>query len=170
MAASLSRIPSATLILSRIVYFTDMQHLDSHEIPVGVAAEATLDGLCAIGVALRPGFTSAELSEMGPSARQLLAKPIATLWPELKTIFKRAAPGQALARFGQHHTSSLSIFSPISLPVPRQWVLADETKREEVVLSRLKVTLVDSYYELLFPPRSEAVDEPAIEEAIQTAA
>jgi hypothetical protein len=169
--ASVIKMPTGKLSMSRIVYFTDMQHSDSHEIPIGVAAEATLDGLSAIGVALRPGFSQFELDGMGPIGRQLLDKPVSTLWPELKAIFEEASPGHALELFGQRHSGSLSVFSPAALPVPRQWLLQPDSKKlATVVADRMKVAMIDAYYDQLFPSRIGTVADPAVEEAHHKAA
>jgi hypothetical protein len=169
--ASVKKMPAGQLILSRIVYFTDMQHSDSREIPVGVAAEAKLDGLCAVGVALRPAFTESELAGMGPIGRSLLTSPISVLWPELKLIFKTAAPGCALKEFGERHTGSLSVFAPSSLSVPRQWLLqSDQKKLEAAVMDGMKATMIEAYYEQLFPSRIGVVDDPAVEEDFHKAA
>ena len=171
MPASVIRMPTGKLILSRIVYLTDMQHSDSREIPIGVAAEATLDRLCAIGVALRPGFSKLELADMGPIARRLLEKPISTLWPELKSIFEKSAPGCALTEFGERHTGSLSVFAPESLQVPRQWLLQSDPKKLEIaVIDRMKVAMIDAYYEQLFPSRIGKVEDPTVKEAFHKAA
>lgn len=171
MSASVTKMPTGQLILSRIIYFTDMQHSDSHEIPVGVAAEAKLGGLWAVGLALRPGFTETELASMGSIARSLLTNPISTLWPELKSIFDAAAPGCALKEFGSSHTGSLSVFAPVSLEVPRQWLLqSDPKKLKTAVADRMKVAMVDAYYDQLFPSQIGTVEDPAVEEAFHKAA
>jgi hypothetical protein len=164
-------MPTGKLILSRIIYFTDMQHSDSHEIPIGVAAEAKLDGLCAIGVALRPSFTEAELANIGPIARGLLTSPVSSLWPELKSIFETAEPGCALMEFGQRHTGSLSVFAPTPLAVPRQWLLqTDQKKLKSAVIESMKATMIEAYYEQLFPSRIGVVEDPAVADAFHRAA
>jgi hypothetical protein len=171
MSASVMKMPTGQLLMSRIIYFSDMQHSDCPEIPIGVAAEATLNGLCAIGVALRPGFTAAELALMGTIARSRLEHPISTLWPELKAIFEKSAPGCALKEFGERHAGSLSVFAPVQMQVPRQWLLQpDPNKIKTIVVDRMKVAMIDAYYEQLFPARNGVVDDPTVKEASYKAA
>jgi hypothetical protein len=69
------------LRISRIVYFTDLIHIDSRELPVGIVAEITLPDLRGIETALRPSFTDAELALRGPRVRKLLVSPNDYLWP-----------------------------------------------------------------------------------------
>jgi len=163
VADGIVRFPTGMLRVSRIVYFTDLQHADSKEIPVGVIAEVTLPTLHAIGTALRPGFHDSELALMGPIMRDLLRKPMDYLWPEIVAALNNSEPGRALEQLGQQYHSSLSIFAPASIDVPRQWLLerADE-KLWELVEHRTRVTLEDEYFKFLFPPR-DGVDDPNVD-------
>src|SRR5882672_5838134 len=102
----MSRFPTGRLRLSRIVYFSDLQHMDSREVPVGVVGEVTLPSLRAIGTALRPSFSAQELALMGPLLREILSSPIAKLWPEMVEVFESGKPGCALDLFAARHASS----------------------------------------------------------------
>jgi hypothetical protein len=165
---AVSRFSTGRLRVSRIIYLSDLKHIDSREIPIGVVGEVVLPSLLAIGMALRPNFSTAELSMMGPMMRDFLSTPIETLWPEMVHVFERSAPGCALDQFAARHTSSLSVLSPTPLEVPRQWLLErQEEKLSRVVEDRLRVTLTDEYFGLLFPPRDgEGTDDPSVKEKI----
>jgi hypothetical protein len=169
MVDAITRLPTGRLRLSRIVYFTDLQHTDSRELPIGVVAEVLLPSLHAIGTALRPGFSGAEMSMIGRMMRDSLAKPIDFLWPEILDAFKTSEPGRALDRFAARHSSSLAVLAPVQIETPRQWlVTTDEEKLLHLVKSRMQVTLVDQYFELMFPPR-EDVSEPNVRELAEAA-
>jgi hypothetical protein len=166
--AEVSRFPTGRLRVSRIIYFSDLQHMDSREIPVGVVGEVTLPTLRAIGTALRPNFGQAELAIMGPMMREILSRPMDALWPEMVEVFEKGEPGRALDLFAARHCSSLSVLSPAQLEVPRQWLLEkDNEKLAHVVKERMKVTLNDEYFSFLFPPRDgPGVDDPSIKEKV----
>ena len=164
---TVSRLPTGRLRVSRIVYFSDLQHMDSRELPVGVVGEVTLHGMHAIGTALRPSFMDSELALMGPMMRDILMCPSDTLWPEMVEIFKQSEPGLALDQFAARHSSSLSVLTPVPLEVPRQWLLEQEMKKLlDLVRERMKVTLIDEYFSFLFPPRGPGVDDPTVKEMV----
>ncbi|MFI5012715.1 MAG: hypothetical protein ACHQAY_10230 [Hyphomicrobiales bacterium] len=170
MSEKVMKMPTGSFRLSRIIYLTDMQHSDSHEIPIGVVGEATLDRLRAIGIAVRPHFAGAELAAMGPIARKRFKSPMDALWPELKAAFDSSSSESVLDEFASRHFGSLSVFAPSDVKVPRQWLLeTDNKKLKESVTERMRVTLIDSYYELFFPPRSP-IEDPSFEEASKRAA
>jgi hypothetical protein len=172
VSENVMKMPIGRFRLSRIIYLTDMQHSDSHEIPIGIVGEATLDRLRAIGIAVRPHFADAEFAAMGPIARKRLKRPMDALWPELKAIFdnSNSGAGSVLDEFASRHFGSLSVFAPADVKVPRHWLLEnDDKKLKASVAERMKVTLIDSYYELFFPPRSP-VEDPSFEEAVRRAA
>jgi hypothetical protein len=147
-------MPTAILRLSRVVYFTDMQHSDAREIPIGVVAEANLDHVLAIGAAMRPSLTADDLDVLGPAARKILANPMDSFWPEIEEIFNSAEAGQALNEFARRHTSSLSVLAPVTLDAPRRWLLETDTSLLiNIVKDRLGTVLEDEYYRFLFPPR-----------------
>lgn len=159
------RLPTGRLRVSRIVYFSDLQHSDTREIPVGVIAEATLTTLRAIGAALRPAFMAEEAALMGPIMRDLLKDPMEALWPEILEALKNAEPGRAIEQLSAKHTGSLSVLAPMTIEVPRQWLLErDEQKLRTLVSDRISVTLTDEYFKLLFPPRggNDGVDDPTV--------
>jgi hypothetical protein len=56
-------------------------------------------------------------------------------------------------------------FNPISpLSVPRQWLLqSDQKKLEAAVMDGMKATMIEAYYEQLFPSRIGVVEDPAVE-------
>lgn len=162
------RMPTGRLRLSRMVYFSDLQRSDSREIPVGVVGEVALHPLRAIGIAVRPSFTEAELDLMGPTMRAFLRSPIDTLWPEMIAAFEDSATKSPLDAFAAHHASSFSVLAPEDHNVPLQWLLQKNSEKlSELVGDRMKVLLVDEYFKLLFPPRDpNGIDEPDVEERI----
>lgn len=165
------RLPTGQLRVSRIVYFTDMIHSDTRELPVGVVAEVTLPSLRGIGTALRPVFSEAELAMMGPTARGILSNAMAVLWPAMKDAFGASQPGGALALLMSRFSSSISVLAPSTLDVPRQWLLKrDPAELKTLVRDRLRVTLTDEYFKFLFPPREDGVADPDVEEEMKEAA
>lgn len=163
MADAIMRFPTGMLRVSRIVYFTDLQHADSRELPIGVTAEVALPHLHAIGTALRPGFHEGDLELMGPTMRDLLRKPMDFLWPQMLEALNTTAPGRALEKLGERFHTSLSVFAPSTLDIPRQWLLApDDEKLWPLVNNRLRIIMEDEYYKFLFPPR-DGIDEPSVE-------
>jgi len=166
---AISRLPTGRLRISRVVYFTDLQHTDSREIPIGIVSEVMLSSLQGVGTALRPNFSDAELGLMGPFMRDVLANPTRTLWPEVVEIFQNTEPGSTLDVLAQRHASSLSVLAPTPLEVPRRWLLERDTARlAEIVRERMKVTLTDEYFKFLFPPRDDGpmAEEPVVEERV----
>jgi hypothetical protein len=172
MIDRITRFPSGHFRLARILYFTDLRHSDSLIIPIGVVAEVALDRLCGIGAALRPSLDESELSQLGPWMREALSSPYDALWPEMEKALKASAPGSALQVFSELHRSSLSVLAPLALDVPKQWLLErDPDRLQGIVSKRLDVTLTEQYYELLFPPRTDAAQLPprVVEELRQAA-
>jgi hypothetical protein len=165
---AVSRFPTGRLRVSRIVYFSDLHHADSREIAVGVVGEVTLSRMHAIGTAIRPNFSASEMSLMGPMMREILTRPIDTLWPEMVEAFEKGEPGRALDAFAGRHSSSLSVLTPTPLEVPRQWLLERDTEKlMQLVKARMKVTLIDEYFSFLFPPRGGPdIDEPTVKEKV----
>jgi hypothetical protein len=166
---TLVKVPVGQLRIARIVYFTDLIHSDSRELPVGIVAEVTLPDLRGIGTALRPGFPAAELAMMGPTARELLTSPTDYLWPICKDTFLASERGQTLDQLMALYSSSLSILAPATIEVPRQWLITSVERRTESVEKRFRVTLEDEYYKFLFPPRETDPEVPTIEEEITPA-
>ena len=167
MASAVTRFPTGRLRLSRIVVFSDLQHADSHEIHIGVVAEVVLPTLRAIGTAVRSELPPHEQKLLGPILRRHMEKPIEHLWPEILEVFKGSAPGQALESLAERHASSLSVLAPRKLEVPRQWLIEKDEKRlSSLVKARIKVSLIDAYFELLFPPRGSNIAEPATKERV----
>lgn len=165
------RLPTGQLRVSRIVYFTDLIHSDTRELPVGVVAEVTLPLLQGIGTALRPEFSKAELAMMGPTARSMLSNAMGSLWPVMKRELEASEPGGALARLMARYSSSISVLAPFTVDVPRQWLIKrDRAELRTLVRDRLRVTLIDEYFKLLFPPREDGVTDPAVEEQMKGAA
>jgi hypothetical protein len=167
---AVSRFPMGQLRISRVVYFTNLQHTDSLEIPVGVVGEVTLASLRGVCTALRPAFSPEELGLMGPLMRDFLADPIKALWPEIVDIFEHSGPGEALDQFASRHRASLSVLAPGPREVPRQWLLERDVDRlNGIVGDRMKAILTDEYFNFLFPPRDDgpAVDDPMVEERVQ---
>jgi hypothetical protein len=165
------KLPTGQLRVSRIVYFTDLIHSDSRELPIGVVAEVNLPLLRGLGTALRPDLPEAELALMGPVARDILTNPIEGLWPKMKEVFIASRPGAALACLMERYSSSISILAPEALEVPRQWLVKrDPRELSAIVRGRLHVTLTDEYFKYLFPPREDGVPDPAIEEDMAEAA
>ncbi len=163
VADAIVRFPTGMLRVSRIVYFTDLQHADSRELPIGVTAEVTLPTLHAIGTALRPGFHDSELALMGPTMRDLLRRPMDFLWPQMLEALNVSAPGRALEALGEKFHTSLSVFAPATVDFPRQWLLApQDEKLWPLVDARLRILMEDEYYKFLFPPR-DGIDQPTVD-------
>lgn len=163
------RFPTGRLRISRIVYFTDLQHTDSREIPVGVVGEVVLPTLRFIGTALRPSFGDTEAALMAPMMRDLLRRPTAALWPEIVDIFEHGEPGHTLELFAARHSSSLSVMAPRLVDVPRQWLLEqNRTRLDRLVTDRMKVYLTDEYFDFLYPPRDgPGIDDPTVKEEVK---
>lgn len=172
MSDKVIRLPSGHFRIARVAYFSDLRRSDSPVIPIGVVAEVVMRGVRAIGAALRPSLTEAELKSMGPWMRESLANPMDFLWPKLREALDSTAPGDALEVFSSSYASSLSVLAPQPLDVPKQWLLAkDVGQLEELIRKRLPVTLTEQYFDFLFPPRDNGeVVEPRVEEAVRKAA
>lgn len=165
------RLPTGQLRVSRIVYFTDLIHSDSRELPVGVVAEVSLPSLRGISTALRPMFAKVDLEAMGPTARSILENPVEGLWPSMKQTFETSKPGAALARLTESYSSSISILAPFTLEVPRQWLLKrNPVELKALVRDRLKVVVTDEYFKFLFPPRENELTDPTVEQEMRAAA
>jgi hypothetical protein len=162
------RLPTGQLRIARVVYFTDLIHSDSRELPVGVIAEVALPDLTGIGTALRASFSAPEYELMGPTARGLLADPIEHFWPVILEEFERTPTGRTLERLLARYASSLSILAPETIEVPRQWLTGQQDL--DSVQRRFHVALEDEYYKFLFPPRETAPGIPAIQEEMKQAA
>jgi hypothetical protein len=155
------RLPTGQLRVSRIVYFTDLLHADTREIPIGVVAEVTLPSLRGIGTALRPSLGEHDAALMGPAARKMLADPMAALWPAMTQALATTTAGRALDELCSHYASSISIMQPTPLDVPRQWLMeTDQAKLTDLVRARMLVALTDEYWRFLFPPRADVVSDP----------
>jgi hypothetical protein len=59
---------------------------------------------------------------------------------------------------------------PNPLHVPRQWLLPhDYDALSQLVKDRMRVTLIDEYFNFLFPPRDGTVTDPNLEELLKAA-
>jgi hypothetical protein len=162
------QLPTGRLRIARVVYFTDLLHSDTRELHVGIIAEVSLPEVWGIGTALRQGFSEAELSLMGPTAREILTDPTEYLWPIVRNAFTASPPGQTLDHLLARYASSISILAPENLEVPRKWLVGAADM--ESVEKRFRVTLEDEYYKFLFPSRDDdAAAEPIFEDEIKAA-
>lgn len=169
MVGTVTRLPSGTLRISRVVYMTNLLHSDSREIPLGVVAEITLDGFQGIGAAFSPEVSIDDLDGVGPIAKKLVSDPMAGLWPKIEQTFDDAPAGQALNELCRQFSSSLSFLAPRPISMPRKWLRPRAIEKIEHML-RLEIPrlLEEEYFKTLFPSLGDA--EPHIEELLKKVA
>lgn len=166
MTATVLRLATGHLRVSRIVYLSDLLRSDSREIPIGVVVEARVDGLKGIGAALRPALSDDELALVGPIMRAKLQDPMPSLWPQIAGALFSECGSSPLDVLCSQFRSSLSMLAPKALSVPRQWLLDRPIEEmEEIVRDGMHSVLTNEYFDLLFP--NPSTPDPRVDERLE---
>lgn len=164
MTASITKFPSGSFRLSRIVYIEDLQLADARAIPLGAIAEIVLPAARGLAMTARSHLDNGDLREIGPLMRERLAKPFDYLEPEFLRAWSEAPKGGALDLLLSENSSSLSMLEPRRLEIPKRWLVAEGASLATLVRPPLAAAADEEFFDMILEDLFVEVGPPAPED------
>ncbi len=119
MTSNVVSIQSGRLTLSRITFHCDLQKASGLKVPLGVIAEISMGNIRSLGLIARTELKPNESNGIGILLKQHLANPFNYLRTEFEWAWGNSAPGDALAKLSDRHSTSL-FFAPAAVTTLRK--------------------------------------------------